>query len=75
MKTKLDAAKLLWQDWKNAAIRWWATKSAGNFRDQTSTWLAAIGIMAALFGLILCPRLLVLVCAGVYIWLKIEERG
>ena len=37
-------------------------------------WLAAVGIPAALLGLILCPRLVVLVCAGIYVWSKIEER-
>lgn len=74
MRTRLDAAKSLWRDWKNAAARWWATKSAGDSKDQTSMWLAAVGIPAALLGLVLCPRLTVLACAGVYVWSKIEER-
>jgi hypothetical protein len=74
MRTRLDAAKSLWRDWKDAAARWWMIKSAGDFKDQTSTWLAAVGIPAALLGLVLCPRLTVLACAGVYIWSKIEER-
>ena len=74
MKTRLDAAKSLWREWKGAASRWWATKSAGDSTGQTSTWLAAVGIPAALLGLILCPRLVVLVCAGIYVWSKIEER-
>ena len=74
MRTRLDAAKSLWRDWKGAAARWWATKSAGGSKDQTSMWLAAAGIPAALLGLVLCPRLTVLACAGVYVWSKIEER-
>ena len=74
MRTRLDAAKSLWQDWKDATVRWWATKSAGDSKDQTSMWLAAVGIPAVLLGLILCPRLIVLVCTGIYVWSKIEER-
>ena len=74
MRTRLDAAKSLWRDWKDAARHWWATKSAGDSKDQTSMWLAAVGIPAVLLGLILCPRLTVLVCAGIYVWSKIEER-
>lgn len=74
MKTRLDATKSLWRDWKDAASRWWTIKSAGDSKDQTSMWLAAVGIPAALLGLVLCPRLTVLACAGVYIWSKIEKR-
>lgn len=74
MRTRLDAAKSLWRDWKNKAARWWAAKSAGGAKDQMSTWLAAVGVPAALLGLVLCPRLTVLACAGIYVWLKIEER-
>ena len=31
-------------------------------------------ILAALLGLVLCPRLMVLACVGFYIWSEIEER-
>lgn len=74
MKDRIDVAKSLWRDWKAAAARWWKAKSAGGPGDQTSMWLAAVGIPAALIGLILCPRLTMLACIGVYIWLEIEER-
>ena len=74
MRTRLDAAKSLWRDWKAAVVRWWKAKSAGGSVDQTSTWLAAVGISAALFGLVLCPRLMVLARVGFYIWSEIEER-
>ena len=74
MRTRLNAAKSLWRDWKAAVVRWWKTKSAGDSKDQTSTWLAAVGIPAALLGLILCPRLMVLACVCFYIWTEIEER-
>ena len=74
MRTRLDAAKSLLRDWKTAAARWWKAKSAGGSGDQTSTWLAAVGIPAALLGLVLCPRLMVLACVGFYIWSEIEER-
>ena len=74
MRTRLNAAKSLWQDWKAAVVRWWKAKSAGDSKDQTSTWLAAVGIPAALLGLILCPRLMVLACVCFYIWTEIEER-
>ena len=74
MKDRIDAAKSLWLDWKAAVVRWWKAKSAGDSKDQTSTWLAAVGIPAALLGLILCPRLTMLTCVVVYIWMEIEER-
>lgn len=74
MKTRADAAKALWRDWKEAATRWWTAKSAGDSKDQTKMWLAAVGIPAAILGLALCPRLAIAACAGVYVWLKIEER-
>ena len=74
MRTRLNAAKSLWRDWKAAVVRWWKAKSAGDSKDQTSTWLAAVGIPAALLGLILCPRLMVLACVCFYIWTEIEER-
>ena len=74
MKDRIDAAKSLWRDWKAAAARWWKAKSAGGSGDQTSTWLAAVGIPAALLGLVLCPRLTMLACVVVYIWMEIEDR-
>ena len=74
MRARLNAAKSLWRDWKVAVVRWWKAKSAGDSKDQTSTWLAAVGIPAALLGLILCPRLMVLACVCFYIWTEIEER-
>lgn len=74
MRTRLNAAKSLWRDWKAVMVRWWKAKSAGDSKDQTSTWLAAVGIPAALLGLILCPRLMVLACVCFYIWTEIEER-
>lgn len=74
MKDRIDAAKSLWRDWKAAVVRWWKAKSAGDSKDQTSTWLAAVGIPAALLGLVLCPRLMVLACVCFYIWTEIEER-
>jgi len=74
VRTRLDAAKSLWRDWKESALRWWTAKSAGGAGDQNSAWLAAVGIPAALLGLAVCPRLTVLACAGIYVWSKIEER-
>ena len=66
--------KSLWRDWKNSALGWWKAKSAGDQKDQTSMWIAAVGIPAAALGLVLCPRLTVLACAGAYVAVKIEER-
>lgn len=74
MTTRTEAAKSLWRDWKDQAARWWRGKAAGGAKDQTALWLAAAGVPAALLGLVMCPRLTVLACAGAWIYAKIEER-
>ena len=74
MKTRAEAAKELYAEWKDSAVRWWKSKSAGGAEDQTSMWFAAVGIPAVLIGLALCPRITVAAVAAAWTWKQIEDR-
>jgi len=74
VKSRIDAFKALWLEWKKSFVRWWNDHAAGSPADQTMAWAVAVGVPGVALGLALYPRLTVLICAGIYVWLKIEER-
>lgn len=74
MISRTKAAKELAKETYAGAKAWWNSKSSGGLKDQTATWIAAVGIPAALIGFAVYPRLTLLVCAAAYVWKRIEEK-